>query len=113
MKKSSSFSLFRHNEYQLRYFVLSVSDGSFRYAQDETECKKNNKSNVQFKFTDVFQVIPDESNGGRSIDFSGEKAYPFPFTLMLSQRQMTLASKTREDREMWVRAFQVLLECRT
>ena len=55
-------------------------------------------------------MIPDQGNGGKSIDFSGEKAYPFPFTLMLSQRQMTLASKTREDREMWVRAFQVLLE---
>ena len=54
MKKSSSFSLFRKNEFQLRYFVLSVSDGSFRYAQDESECKKNNKSNVQFKFTDVY-----------------------------------------------------------
>lgn len=84
---------------------MSVSEGSFRYAQDESECKKNNKSNVQFKFTDVFQVIPDLSNGGKTIDFSGERAYPFPFTLMLSQRQMTLASKTREDREMWVHAF--------
>jgi hypothetical protein len=67
---------------------------------------------VNFKYTDVFSVLADHANGGKTIDFSGEKAYPFPFTLMLSQREMTLASKTREDRDMWVRAFQVLLEAK-
>ena len=110
MKKSSSFSVFRKNEYQLRYFVLSVSDGTFRYASDEQECKKNIKAGVSFKHTDLFTVTPDLSNGGKLIDFSGEKSYPFPFSLMLSQREMILASKSRDDRDMWVRAFQVLLD---
>ena len=112
MKKSSSFSVFRKNEFQLRYFVLSVSEGTFRYGSDEQDCKKNTKTAVTFKFTDIFTVKPDLSNGGKTIDFSGEKAYPFPFSLMLSQREMTLASKNREDRDMWVRGFQVLLEAK-
>lgn len=84
MKKSSTFSVFKKNEYQLRYFILSLMEGTFRYAEDETQAKKNTKSHVTFKYTDVFSIVPDHSNGGRDIDFSGEKAYPFPFTLMLS-----------------------------
>ena len=105
MKKSSTFSVFRKNEYQLRYFVVNLSDGTFKYTNDEFESKKNPKSGVLFRFTDLFSVQADHGNGGKTIDFSGEKAYPFPFTLSLSQREMTLASRTREDREIWVRAF--------
>ena len=84
MKKSSTFSVFRKNEFQLRYFILSVSEGTFRYASDEQDAKKNMKAGVNFKYSDIFSIKPDLSNGGKTIDFSGEKAYPFPFSLMLS-----------------------------
>lgn len=83
MKKSSSFSIFRKNEYQLRYFVLSVSEGRFRYTTDEGEAKENQFAGVHFSYADMFKVIPDFSENGKAIDFSGEKSYPFPFTLNL------------------------------
>ncbi len=90
--------------------MLSISEGRFRYTTDETEAKEKPFAGVNFSFSDIFKITPDHANGGKTIDFSGEKAYPFPFTLMLQQRELTLASKSREDREMWVRGFQVLLE---
>jgi hypothetical protein len=44
MKKSSTFSVFRKNEYQLRYFIVNLSNGTFKYTNDEFESKKNNKA---------------------------------------------------------------------
>jgi hypothetical protein len=105
MKKSSTFSVFRKNEYKLRFFVLSLTEGTFKYAADEAEAKKSSKSGVTFTYKDLFSVIGDHSNGGKTVDFSGEKSFPFPFTLMLSKRELTLATITREVRDMWVRAF--------
>lgn len=61
-------------------------------------------------YYDILEVIPDNSNKGKSIDFSGLKDYPFPFTIKCKDRDFILAVAFRSDRDMWVRAFQVLYE---
>lgn len=97
--------MFSSYEYQKRYFYLSVNEGCFRFTQSKEDCMKETKK--QFGFADVLAVIDDFSQNGRKIDFSGERQYPFPFGVRLRQRTLTLAAKTREDRQMWLNAFKL------
>ena len=59
---------------------------------------------------DINEIKSDFTNGGKTIDFSGERQYPFPFSIVLHQRELILSAKTKEDRIMWVNAFMVLYE---
>ena len=61
----------------------------------------------QFCFTDILAVADDFSQNGRRVDFSGDRTYPFPFGVRLRQRTLTLAAKTREDRQIWLNAFKL------
>ncbi len=110
MKKTSENSVFRKNEFQLRYFTLSISDGVLRYGKDQQELAKNKNAGRHFSYFDMVDIQEDFSNNGRDVDFSGDKTYPFPFRLLLSTRPLVLASKTRQDREMWTRAFKLILD---
>ena len=109
MKKASTGSFFRRGEFQLRYFVLSIPEGTFRYTETDAEARKKDAGKL-YTHKDLFKVLGDHSEGGRQIDFSGERAYPFPFTLFLQKRELVLASRSRDDREMWVNAFKLLVE---
>ena len=71
---------------------------------------RNKSAGTQFSYHDMIDIQEDFSNNGRDVDFSGDKNYPFPFRLQLISRPLVLASKTRQDREMWVRGFKVLIE---
>ena len=110
MKRTSQNSVFRKNEFQLRYFSLSVSDGVLRYGKDQAELAKNPNSGTSFTIEDMKDLQEDFSNNGRDVDFSGEKNYPFPFKIQMFFRPLILASKSRQDREMWVRGIKVILE---
>ena len=80
MKRASKNSIFRSGEFSKRYFTLSVNEGTFRYTDTENDAKKPGKGEF-FKFTDILEIMADYSNGGKTIDFSGERDYPFPFTI--------------------------------
>ena len=77
MKRTSSASLFNKNTFQKRFFILSLIEKTIRYAATEFDAKRG-KGEV-FRSEDLQGVREDFSNGGRSIDFSGEREYPFPF----------------------------------
>jgi hypothetical protein len=85
MKKNSHKSLFSANELVKRFFSLNVEEGTFAFFTDENEWKANKKEGKgkRFSLLDIMGLLPNFSNGGKSIDFSGEKQYPFPFTVTL------------------------------
>jgi len=87
--------VFRKNEFQLRFLILSISDGIFKYGNDQFALSKDSSAGTQFTYQDIINVQPDFSNNGRNLDFSGEKNYPFPFKILLGNRPLVLASKTR------------------
>ena len=58
----------------------------------------------------MIEILEDFSNNGRDVDFSGDKNYPYPFKIEMLNRPLILASKTRQDREMWVRGIKVIIE---
>ena len=56
------------------------------------------------------EIIEDFSGGGKYLDFSGNKEYPFPFKIKFYSRELVLASKTNDERRAWVEGFKLLLE---
>lgn len=112
MKRAGAASIFNADEFQKRFFVLSVTEGTIRFVKDEQTAQKNLKAGKLFSFTDINSIQGDYSNGGKTVDFSGERNYPFPFKIELNQRMLVLASKTREERILWVNGFMVLYEAK-
>lgn len=103
--------MFSANEFQKRYFILSVSEGTFRFTMDY-DAAMNPKAGKLFMFSDINEIKADYADGGKAIDFSGDKNYPFPFCVKMHQRELILAAKTKEDRILWVNAFMVLYEAK-
>ena len=65
------------------------------------------KQGKKFDYTDILAVFDDFTEGGKAIDFSGEKQYPFPFGVNMTKRKLYMAAKTREDRVNWLSALKL------
>ena len=65
------------------------------------------KQGKVFEYTDILAVFDDFSDGGKAIDFSGERQYPFPFGVNMTKRKLYMAAKTREDRVNWLSALKL------
>jgi hypothetical protein len=81
-----------------------------RYGRDQNEMIKGLDAGTSFSIHDMIEIWENYSNNGRDVDFSGDKNYPYPFKIEMLNRPLILASKTRQDREMWVRGLKVIIE---
>ena len=79
LKRNSKNSMFRPNEYVKKYFILSINEGTIRYANSEEELKKNPNAGTSYSYVEIEKIQTDYSDNGKTIDFSGDRNYPFPF----------------------------------
>jgi hypothetical protein len=90
------------NEFQLRYFFLDLTQGTFKYGK-----QPNTKQKV-IAFKDIHYLSLDPQVVKGEID----RNYSCLFKLCVTGRNVIFGAKSLADRQLWVNGFTVIFELR-
>lgn len=88
------------NEFQLRYFFLDLTQGTFKYGK-----QPNTKQKV-IAFKDIHYISLDPVVTKGEVD----RSYSYLFKLCITERNIVFGAKSMADRQLWVNGFTVIFE---